>query len=194
MSMSEIDRSRLLSSMVSRLSGNELQDLFRVLDVDYRNLPGSNRAAKARELIAYMDRMGRMPELLYAIDNKRPDIFTANTATTPTTSTTSTPGVEAASLIIELASLRQQLVELQKGSLTDEHIENRIKEILRTADRAVGQSEELNAKLLLPPSELTDVPLVPIHLLNRLEEHRSDESAAFFAHRRICWRSPWHPI
>ena len=51
--------------------------------------------------------------------------------------------------------------------------------MVTTATRAIGRSEELTARILLPPREMTDVQLLPSDALDRLEEYRSDENIAY---------------
>lgn len=43
---------------------SELQDLCFRLNVDFDNLPGSGKRDKARELVKFMDRHGRLPQLV----------------------------------------------------------------------------------------------------------------------------------
>lgn len=54
---------------------SELRDLCFDLDVTYEDLPGQGRKDKARELVAYLDRRGRSPELAEKIEQLRPDAF-----------------------------------------------------------------------------------------------------------------------
>ena len=44
----------------------ELRTLCFTLGIDYHNLPGEGKAAKARELVAYCERKGRTLDLLEA--------------------------------------------------------------------------------------------------------------------------------
>lgn len=86
---------------------------------------------------------------------------------------------DASDLSTELASLREQLLVFQKEAMTSTQVEQRVNEIIEAADRAVGRSEDLKARLFLPPSDLTDIRLVPAHLLERLEEYHADGNLAF---------------
>ena len=53
----------------------ELEDLCTLLDVNYEELKGSTLGGKAHELVRYMKRRGRLPELLEAVERARPDLF-----------------------------------------------------------------------------------------------------------------------
>jgi len=71
---SEVYRSRSLDLLDSRFSDDELRDLYFCLHIDYSNLPGEAKRAKARELILYCERHERMPELIKTVVERRPDI------------------------------------------------------------------------------------------------------------------------
>jgi len=66
--------SRLRSTLVEYFDTEELRTLFFDLGIEFDMLQGEGKTAKARELIAYLDRRGRLPELLEAIKIQRPDI------------------------------------------------------------------------------------------------------------------------
>jgi len=55
-------------------SESELITLCLDLALDYDNLSGDNKIEKVRELITYMDRRGRMTELLDLLSNERPQV------------------------------------------------------------------------------------------------------------------------
>ena len=59
--------------LIESYNDSELRDLCLDLDVDYESLPGEGRAAKARELVYYLERRNRTPELYAAINRKRRD-------------------------------------------------------------------------------------------------------------------------
>jgi hypothetical protein len=58
----------------TRFNEEELRTLCYDLSVDYDSLPGRGNAAKARELIAYLERYERLPDLKHLGRLKRPDI------------------------------------------------------------------------------------------------------------------------
>lgn len=159
--------------ILERFNYEELLTLCLDLGIDFDSLSGEDKAGKARELVAYMERRGELRKLANAIHKMRPDI---SMRAMPETDKSN---VELAGLNIELASLRQQLVEIQKESLTAEELDRRLGDMLKTANRAVGRSEELTARVILPQQEDMDVRLVPSHSLERLEEYRSDENIAY---------------
>jgi hypothetical protein len=51
-----------------------LRDLCASLHIDYDDIRGEAQAEKIRELILYLDRRGRLPELLEACAKQRPDL------------------------------------------------------------------------------------------------------------------------
>ena len=60
--------------LASRFSDGELRDLCFDLGVDYESLAGEGKSAKAREFIAYLQRRGRLAELVSAGKQMRADI------------------------------------------------------------------------------------------------------------------------
>ncbi len=66
--------SQLRQGIVSRFDKEELRTLCSDLDVDYDVLRGEGQASKVRELIAYLERRRRIPELVEIIRQQRPDI------------------------------------------------------------------------------------------------------------------------
>jgi hypothetical protein len=67
------DRSRLRDVLTTYFSNSELQSLAFDLDIDYDDLPGNTKSAKARELIVYLDRRGRLDELVRLVRIQRPN-------------------------------------------------------------------------------------------------------------------------
>ena len=55
--------SQLRQNIIDRFSDEELRDLCVDLGIDYESLPAQGKAGKARELVAYCERRGRIPEL-----------------------------------------------------------------------------------------------------------------------------------
>ena len=89
----QVNVAELRRLLNQHLGSDELYDLCRVLNIDYENLPSEGKAGKARELIAYLDRAGRLTDLLKACKRLRPDIAWNNRgirdeASTPDTSAT----------------------------------------------------------------------------------------------------------
>lgn len=69
------NRNRTLRQAIDRhFDTEELQTLCFDLGVDYDGLRGSGKAAKGRELVAYMQRCGHLGLLTAAIRRERPDI------------------------------------------------------------------------------------------------------------------------
>lgn len=59
--------------IVAEFSLEELADLCFNLGVDYESLPGESKPAKARELVSYMQRRNRLPDLVNKINDLRVD-------------------------------------------------------------------------------------------------------------------------
>ena len=68
------DLIKLFEMLDKRFGEDDLQTLCFYLDVDYDNLPAGGRATKARELISYLRRRNRIPELLETGKKLRPDV------------------------------------------------------------------------------------------------------------------------
>jgi outer membrane protein assembly factor BamB len=72
----EGDRMQFHTLLVEHFDEQELRTLCFALNVDYDDLPVSGKANKARELIIYLERRGRLGELLYLCQQERPHLFT----------------------------------------------------------------------------------------------------------------------
>lgn len=84
---------------------------------------------------------------------------------------------EVAQISASLAKIEQGLTEMKKAQAREQKddrplLDDLIKKIADTK----GETDNLAARLLLPPPVLTDQQLVPATLLERLEEYRSDEN------------------
>ena len=60
--------------LAKRFSIEDLKQLVFDMGIDYEDLPGQIRAAKARELVAYCQRRGLIPKLIEVGQQQRPDI------------------------------------------------------------------------------------------------------------------------
>jgi hypothetical protein len=80
------DAIKLRDILVGHFDENELRDLCFELKVDYESLPGTGKSARARELVAFMERRGRLPELEEACYRLRPDACNGNKITNGTPS------------------------------------------------------------------------------------------------------------
>jgi len=65
---------KLHGSILNGFDENELQDLFFYLQIEYTDIPGDTRRDKARELILYLNRRGRIDELIELCRGLRPKI------------------------------------------------------------------------------------------------------------------------
>jgi hypothetical protein len=64
----------LRTALVQHYSDGELRTLCADLGIDYESLPGSGKVDKARELVAYAQRHGRLEELLATVRQERPHV------------------------------------------------------------------------------------------------------------------------
>ena len=69
-----IDRARLLEMIVDHFNIEELNELCYLLKIDFENLAGEHKRDKARELIIYLERRGRIDELFALLYEQRPNI------------------------------------------------------------------------------------------------------------------------
>ena len=65
---------RLRELLAQHFDAAGLRDLCASLHIDYDDIRGQAQAEKVRELILYLDRRGRLPELLEACARQRPDL------------------------------------------------------------------------------------------------------------------------
>jgi Effector-associated domain 7/TIR domain len=65
---------KLRQNLVDSFSDTELRDLCFDLGIDYEDLPGQGKAAKARELVAYCERRGLTTELIKKCSELRPHV------------------------------------------------------------------------------------------------------------------------
>ncbi len=68
------DPRRLYDALTQYFSKGELADLAWDMNIDYEEIPGDTKSAKARELIAYSQRRGRLDELSQQVHKRRPFI------------------------------------------------------------------------------------------------------------------------
>lgn len=67
----------LLSFIKEAFDWEELESLCFQLYIQFDDIAGQTREAKARELISYMQRVGRLPDLVAALARERPEKFAA---------------------------------------------------------------------------------------------------------------------
>lgn len=65
---------RLRQILDTYFNAGDLRTLCFDLSVDYDSLPGEGKANKARELVAYLERRGRIPELVALGRQQRPNV------------------------------------------------------------------------------------------------------------------------
>lgn len=70
-----LDSSQLRPFMAKYFNKSELRNVCVDLHVDYENLLGEGKGDKARELVLYLERRGRLDELIKICVQRRPKIF-----------------------------------------------------------------------------------------------------------------------
>jgi len=108
-----MDRTRLRQILTTYFDAGELRTLCFDLGVDYDNLPGGGKADKARELISYLERRGRLPELVRIGRQLRPDVSWEGTPQATREAPLSPQSVSPERLQAEIGSLRRQLAEAE---------------------------------------------------------------------------------
>ncbi len=68
------DPRRLYYALTQYFSRGEMADLAWDMNIDYEDIPGETKSAKARELIEYTKRRGRLDELSLQVHKRRPFI------------------------------------------------------------------------------------------------------------------------
>lgn len=71
----ESDLSRLRDVLVDHFNMAELHDLCLDLGIDFEDLVGSTKTTKVIELISYMQRRGRLDDLMRLVQTKRPHLM-----------------------------------------------------------------------------------------------------------------------
>lgn len=70
----DYDLPALREQIISAFNDNELRDICFEMRVDYEIVDGTNKSAKARELITFLRRRGRIPELILICQKQRPSM------------------------------------------------------------------------------------------------------------------------
>lgn len=107
-----VNRSRLLEQIRALFSDGELRDLFLDLGVDYENLPGEAKGDKARELILFMERLGRLDDLVDRATELRPHIgLNIKTLAEEIGHTDPARGAELTGLVDQFRRYNERMVE-----------------------------------------------------------------------------------
>jgi hypothetical protein len=71
--MEPMNRSQLRQILVDHFDDDELKTLCFELQIEYADLPSASRKGKARELVTYLERRDRLPELVEIGKAMRPN-------------------------------------------------------------------------------------------------------------------------
>lgn len=117
-----MNRSELLTKLKTHFNDSELREIcFELEKPNYEDLEGVGRAAKARELILYLERDERLLELLKICQRLRPNVAWISSSTEP-----SNPNENSDSIRVQISNLSQRLnklreIKARKGIDTDPH-------------------------------------------------------------------------
>jgi hypothetical protein len=83
--MNPVDQGRLQREIDLHFNLDEFRNLCFTLHIDYDNLPGETKSARIRELILFMLRQHRIPELIQVVQHERPHLQLLTNLTSDTT-------------------------------------------------------------------------------------------------------------
>lgn len=104
-----MEKSQLREMLTLYFNEGELRDICLELDVDYETLPGKGKGNKARELVLYLDRRGRLSEMVEKCQRLRPHVSWASILSNKS----SVPASAAAKKILFLAANPLDTVRLR---------------------------------------------------------------------------------
>ncbi len=130
---------QLYQDLSARFSLEEVRSICFALGVDYDDLPGEGKAAKARELVAYLERRGRTAELAAEMARLRPSAVTPPSAETADPSGLNRP--------LQMARRTLSILEAQAAAYTALTIPAHLQIELEEQRRKVA---ELEARLHRP--------------------------------------------
>jgi hypothetical protein len=104
---------QLRQLLTTHFSVSEIHTFCFDLGVDYEDLPGAGKTDKARELIAHMQRRGRLGELVQAGRQSRPDVQWPDLDAAPTSQPPPSPPAASPALrAIKRKALEKRLADL----------------------------------------------------------------------------------
>ena len=136
-------KSEFLEKLKTNFSDSELQDICFELEVDYENVPGISKADKARELILYLDRRERLPELWAICQQLRPNVIwrSSDSALADPKELRHTLDVQIRNVSRRLNKLRE--IEAVKGIDTDPHYLIEIEDLEKKLDELRKQRKNI---------------------------------------------------
>jgi hypothetical protein len=123
---SEIDPVRLRDLLLAGFNEEDLKDLTFSLGIEYDDLRGGNRSAKARELVAYCIRDSRLDELLAAAKKIRPRADWASARVSATNSSAA-----SSATLTALRNLQSLLAESKRALNEQKRLRSRLANLLR---------------------------------------------------------------
>ncbi len=109
-----MDRTQLRQILDTRFSTTDLRTLCFELNIIYDNLSGRSKAEKEIELIDYLERRYRLPDLVKVGKRLRPDISWGDTPTVPGPPQAMPSNAERDSLRAQLNTARRVLAVLEQ--------------------------------------------------------------------------------
>lgn len=163
--------SYLYQKMVRHFDISELQNLCFELNVDYENLNGLNKSDKCRELITYLQRRGRLDDLIEICLRQRPNVVWREQANSRSFSTE--PKERSVISVLFLAADPTNATRLRLGEEFRE-----IQEKLQLAK--LRDSFELHQRTSLRPSDISQAMLDVYPKIVHFSGHGSAKGELFF--------------
>lgn len=133
------DKPRLLEQIRALFSDSELRDLCFELGIDYEDLAGAAKGDKARELILYMERQARLPDLIARVVELRPHIGLNIQRLAHRAGAAPEQQAELQSLLEQFRRYNEQMVEWKE-------LHNRLNILLNVYDSFGTQVERIDAR------------------------------------------------
>ncbi len=177
-----IDRDRLLY-MMRVFPSAHWRDVAQTVGVTVPEpLPKGTRAERQAIILDAAEARGRLPAFAEKVASTYFEYSKSRQAAATQTDSAAKVQVSASELVQiknELANVHNLLNEVQT-SANGKKIDSQLQKKVESASLAVQEKvDELSARVILPRKEDMDVPLVPSHLLDRLEEYHSDEKVIY---------------
>lgn len=189
--MAKLSRENLRYSITTHFTHEELRDLAFQLGLSIGDV--GQPTALVMELINQVEEHDRMDELIDILSTYRPNVpwllYQQSNIERIDISKDSNffgKGVKESetedklnTLNRELVNLRQQLSSLKEATKSNENIDDRLRELIRTTSLAYGSSQSLMAEMIPPSPDASKIRLIPEHHFNRLKEYHADENIIY---------------
>ena len=168
-----MDLPSLRDILVTYFNDSELRDLCFDLGIEYENLGGDNKSAKARELVAYCQRHDRLPDLETACRRLRPNAFEdGRTASAKSPSTAPKADAQPAGTVIT-----------QSGGVTINAQTVNITGDVTGRDKKVEEGGGTSPTPPIPPPSPSDLQAAP----SRPDDQFKYDAFISYSHKDETW-------